>query len=398
MNHQKILKRAWQILWNYKTLWIFGIILAITAASPGNQGAQWTTSGQDFQNSQQWPMSPEVRSEFRELEQLLNSGFTEANFQAWVAVGIAVLCLVFLLIIAFAIFRYISQVAMIRMVDQYERNGEKVNWRSGFRLGWSRAAWRLFLFNLLVFMVLGVVFIGLLVFVSIPIMMGVMSGGEPSIVGIIATIGLAFMVIFLAIIVGTALSLFYEIYRRVVVLEDAGVVEAFRLSWQFLRRNFMDSFLMWLLLLGIRIGTAILMIPIVFLVLGIALVVGGVTGAGLFFAVQALASIGAGVAVAVTIGLILFITVIAVPMAFLEGLRQTYFSSAWTLTYRELKFINAGEGILDDGGKDDGVPPEIEKPETLQDGDEIAESGMVDQEPVEEEPEKNGEDHEVDEP
>ncbi len=27
----KILKRAWHILWNYKILWIFGILLAITA-------------------------------------------------------------------------------------------------------------------------------------------------------------------------------------------------------------------------------------------------------------------------------------------------------------------------------------------------------------------------------
>jgi len=392
MNHSKILKRAWHILWNYKTLWIFGIILAITAPSPGNQGAQFRTSGQDFQNSQQWPMSPEIHSELRELEQLLNSGFTEANFQAWVAVGIAVLCLVFLLFIAFAIFRYVSQVAMIRMVDQYERSGEKVNWRSGFRLGWSRSAWRLFLFNLLVVVIMAVVFIGLFAFVSIPVLLGVMGGGKPSIVGIIATIGLAFMVIFLAIIISTALSLFYEIYRRVVVLEDAGVVEAFRLGWQFLRRNFKDTFLMWLLLLGIRIGTAILMIPIVFLVLGIGLVVGGGTGAGLFFAVQALASTGAGVAVAVTIGLILFITVIVVPMAFLGGLRQTYFSSAWTLTYRELKFINAGEGILDDGRMDDGDTPEIEMSEPLQGGDELAESGIVDQEPVEEEPEENGED------
>ena len=33
MDHTKILKRAWAILWQYRVLWIFGIILAITASS-----------------------------------------------------------------------------------------------------------------------------------------------------------------------------------------------------------------------------------------------------------------------------------------------------------------------------------------------------------------------------
>ncbi len=29
MKHSEILKRAWKILWDYKALWIFGVILAI---------------------------------------------------------------------------------------------------------------------------------------------------------------------------------------------------------------------------------------------------------------------------------------------------------------------------------------------------------------------------------
>ena len=32
----KILKRAWHILWNYKVLWIFGVLLALTAG-----GSEW---------------------------------------------------------------------------------------------------------------------------------------------------------------------------------------------------------------------------------------------------------------------------------------------------------------------------------------------------------------------
>ena len=31
----KILSRAWQILWKYKVLWIFGLLLALSGAGGG---------------------------------------------------------------------------------------------------------------------------------------------------------------------------------------------------------------------------------------------------------------------------------------------------------------------------------------------------------------------------
>ena len=45
MDHMKVLKRAWQILWSYKALWIFGIILALTTSSGSNSGGN---GGQHF--------------------------------------------------------------------------------------------------------------------------------------------------------------------------------------------------------------------------------------------------------------------------------------------------------------------------------------------------------------
>ena len=36
----KILKRAWHILWNYRILWIFGILLAITTGGGGGKHVQ----------------------------------------------------------------------------------------------------------------------------------------------------------------------------------------------------------------------------------------------------------------------------------------------------------------------------------------------------------------------
>ncbi len=33
MNHANVLKRAWETLWRYRVLWIFGVIVALTATS-----------------------------------------------------------------------------------------------------------------------------------------------------------------------------------------------------------------------------------------------------------------------------------------------------------------------------------------------------------------------------
>ena len=33
MNHKNVLKKAWQVLWRYKALWLFGVLLALTSVS-----------------------------------------------------------------------------------------------------------------------------------------------------------------------------------------------------------------------------------------------------------------------------------------------------------------------------------------------------------------------------
>ena len=33
MNHKNVLTRAWHVLWRYKALWLFGVLLALTSVS-----------------------------------------------------------------------------------------------------------------------------------------------------------------------------------------------------------------------------------------------------------------------------------------------------------------------------------------------------------------------------
>src|ERR1051325_965322 len=78
MDPVKILRRAWYILWNYRTLWIFGLVLAVATASSaghgsGNNGVHYhQDSGQ---NQQVTPQS--MQEAFREFNQELHKLFRE---------------------------------------------------------------------------------------------------------------------------------------------------------------------------------------------------------------------------------------------------------------------------------------------------------------------------------
>lgn len=339
MNHIDILKRSWKILWSYKTLWIFGVILALTGGSMARNGGNGQATFSGDQADYQLPLPHEVQSELDTLNEALDFAFAPVNLGAWIGVAVALMCFIFLLIVLFAIARYVSLVALIRMVDGYESSGEKVTWRQGFRLGWSRAAWRLFLIELLVLLAVFLAIILLFACAALPLLLGLaVSDGTP-VLGIVGTIGLAFLVIFLMIVVGIALSLFLEMVRRLCVLQDLGVVESLRQGWLFLRQNFRDVFVMWLLVLGIRIALFIAMIPLVLLLVGFGLLVGGGIGVALYFAIAAFGSTIAGIITAVVVGILVLISVIAIPMTFLAGLMETYFSTTWTLTYRQLSLL-----------------------------------------------------------
>ena len=102
------------------------------------------------------------------------------------------------------------------------------------------------------------------------------------------------------------------------------------------KQNLKDVGLMWLITVGLRIGWAILMIPVVLLLLVVSGVLGGILGllagglTGLAFGGAAPWIVGG------LIGVPIFILVMAVPLSLLGALFEVFMSSTWTLTYREL--------------------------------------------------------------
>jgi len=328
MDYGKVLKRSWEILWRYRVLWVFGVIVALTAAGGGGGGGgpqmSWSGDGEG-------PGVPTIPPEV---------------VGTLVAIGVGLLCLIVILAIVGLIAQYVSQTALIRMVDDYEETGEKRGVRQGFRLGWSRTALRLFIIDLLTRLpsVLVAFLLVLLGVGGVAWMFLTPEGATVvSVIGAVAAIGLGFLLILVAIVVSLVVSLFRQFFFRVCALEELGVIESLRQGYYFVRRHLRDAVLMWLIMIGLEIAWMMVMIPLVLVLLVVAALVAGLP-ALLVAGLAAFALEGpAPWILAAVIGLPIFILVMAAPLTFLGGLAEVFKSNVWTLTYRELRALEGLE-------------------------------------------------------
>jgi hypothetical protein len=343
MNHIQVLKRSWNILWSYKALWVFGILLALTGAEAFN-GSNSGIRGNLSPDSGQWqPVRAEqlqdlpegIREAVEDLDRELTGGVPMEIVNTVLAVVVVLVCLALAAVVIATIVRYVSRTALIRRVDGYEASGEKADWRAGFRLGWSRPAARLFLIDLLIFLAFFVGIIATMSIAAVPLLLSIALGGLAPIAGTVMTIGLGMLAVFAAIVAGALVAMARELFYRECALRGRGVIESIRCGVQSLRANFVNLFLLWLLLLAIRIVFFVAMIPVALILLAVGLVIGAGTGAVLYLALQT-ASVWTAIIVGAVVGLLLLIVVVGAPTAFLRGLRETYLSTAWTLGFREL--------------------------------------------------------------
>lgn len=332
MDHLKVLKRAWEITWRYPVLWVFGIILALTTAQRGRgPQAQYNLKGEDFSPGGDFYIG-EIPSEVLGI---------------LVAIGIGLACVIVILIIASVVARYVAETSLIRMVDDYEETGEKRSVRQGFRLGWSRTALRLFLINLLIGLPTALAFILLFALALAPLLLWTTKSTAAGVVGTVATIGLGFLFVLLAIVVSIVLSLLRRFFWRVCALEELGVIESIRQGYGVVRQHLKDVGIMWLIMVGLGLAWIIVMIPVTLLLLVIGVMLGGfpallVGGLASLFFEGAVPWILAG-----AVGIPIFILVVAAPALFLGGLVEVFKSSTWTLTYRELRALESVEPDLD---------------------------------------------------
>jgi hypothetical protein len=365
MDYAKVLKQAWKNVISYRALWIFGILLALTTASTSNaalsqsswadedrQGLLGTGITLDWQRgdetfweafSDAWADARiEMRRGFAEANRELTTLFRQdlgLNWQVDILKFLTVLLWVAVsLYIAGRVLHYMSETALIKMVDDQEQTGEKRRGRDGWRMAWSRTSWRLFLIDLVIDIPAAIVFLILFALVFAPLLLWGLGITEVGLLSVAFTSGLFFLFIFLAIIAGQAIKLLKQFARRTCALEDAGVFDSIGRGFKLLRKQLKEAGLVWLILVGVNIGYPILVGIFAILLLAIAVVIGG--GLGLLSGLTANA-LGAAspILTGFAVGVPLFLLVMIIPLVFLDGLKMVFVSSTWTLTYREVRTL-----------------------------------------------------------
>jgi hypothetical protein len=330
MDHIRILRRAFEITRRYRVLWIFGLFIALSTARGSNPQTQYSLDRGDLDRF-------DFPREFPGWENFPNWQFTPQIGATLVALGIGLICLVLILAVLFAILRYVSITASIRMVNRYEETGEEVNFRTGWRMGWDRAALRLFLIDLLFGLGGFILFIVLMALAAAPLLLWITRSEVFGILGTISTAGLFVLVVLLLIIIAAAVSLLSQFFHRAAVLENLGVFDAIRRGWAIFRSRLRDIIIMGLILFGLGLLFAIAIIPVALLLVVLGVLVGGLPAFAAALAVQQFVQNNApAIITAIVIGLPIFLLVVSVPLLFLRGLFEIFTSSSWTLTYREI--------------------------------------------------------------
>ena len=351
----KILKRAWQILWDYKVLWIFGILLVLTVGGSGNGNNGGSSTGYQFSENapplyqQNWhPNTPEEREFVQWIEESIVPlvEYPGENVTTWIWIGVVVLLVILVVSAIGALIHYPSEAALFRMVDGYEATGEKVGFKAGWKLGWTRRSFRVWVIDLVVNLpvfLFGLIMLGMVIILIV----NAFRGNEGAIIAsALALAGGVLLLLFPLIILMAFLGLLRQFFARQAVLEGAGIGASFRQGWAMFKRHWKSSALMWLIMFGLAIAymlgmllAVVLLIPIYALLALPAVLLALIPGMIAYL----IANLFTGTILAALIGILagipLFIMVMFAPLVLIGGWYAVFRSSAWTLAYREMKAL-----------------------------------------------------------
>lgn len=289
----KILTRSWQIIWNYKVLWIFGILAGFAS---GNGGSSNSNS---YRTSQNDPSSfPGGMGRFTQQ--------ASEFFQQYMLIIIGVCFALVLLSIAFYALGMMGRIGMLKGVYKVEGGATSLM----FAELWSGSMpyfWRFFGLNLLV---------GLAFFVLI----------IPFVVIAIATagIGLACLLPFICLLVpvGWAVNIILEQAQAAIVAEDLTMFDGFKRGWEIAKSDIVGMIVLSLILgIGGGIIGFVMALPIIAAMLPLVFSIGSFQSGN--FPPTAWISV-------VCCGIYLPVLIL------LNGVLTAYIKTAWALSYMQL--------------------------------------------------------------
>lgn len=297
MDYIKILKRAMEITWRHKALWLFGFLLAFFSGGGGG----------NLSRTLQYRMRP---------GESLPLGLT-------LGIILFLASLAFVFVLAGIVLTNISRGALIGMVHEVEE-AEHTNISSGWHIGWSRFL-PLIGIDLLTGIPLLILVVVLISLGLSPLVLLFFQKRALTILGVALTVLFMLLIIGLLIIAGAALGLWRDFAYRHCVVERKGVLDSLRGAYQVVRQNLRHAGVIWLLLFGIDLLVGFVMVPIALIALGMA-----AAPAGILYATTE------SVALAVVSGILIAIPAILL-LTFVAGIYQVFRSATWTLTYLALQ-------------------------------------------------------------
>ncbi|NIS80240.1 MAG: hypothetical protein GTO14_08530 [Anaerolineales bacterium] len=294
MDISAIFKRAWEITWKHKGLWLLGILA--NCSGGGSQGSS---------NISRLPEYDVGGGEFPQIERWLQS----IPEETWIAIGIAIFCGVILLAFIFWVLATIGNSGLIAGF-QIAETGGTVTLANAFQLGISYF-WKL----LVIQFILGLASLLVIVPVIIGgILMTVLTLG----IGLICLIPL----ICLLFPLGIAISIYTLLTQIALIVEELDIAAAFRRAWEVFGSNLGQVIVMGLILgIGGFVVGLILAIPLVLMAL--PFIVGLIVGTD----TSSLAGLSATI-----LGILLYLPFLLVA----GGIMRTFITGSWTLTYRDL--------------------------------------------------------------
>jgi hypothetical protein len=370
MDYGRVLKRALEMGWRYRVLWLFGAILALTATNGFYFGYDWVQDEDWYKAGARIPIrvnedttiylpgeglaidltdpggiSIEVDGrEWLGFEELFTEVIPHDVWVILIAFGVVLGGM----IVVGTVARYVAEAALIRMVSDTEATGQAPGLRRGLRLGFSRSAGRLFLIDLLINLPLTVAFVLLFLLALSPLLLWISGSTAAGIAGTTATAGLFFLAIALSLVVSVVLSPLVQMIRRACGVEGLGVIASIRRGFAVARGHLKETVVVWLIWVGIRLLWMFATVPVFLVLLPLTLlfiVAGAALGAVATVMVGGLLTLFFEGAVPWIVGAVaglpVFILVMIAPMLFLGGLVEVVKSSIWTLTYRELRALES---------------------------------------------------------
>ena len=247
MDFGALLTRSFEITWRHRALWLYGFLLALFGGAGGGLNFRLpggTSGGAPSTPSTTPPGVPPVSGvpPINEIGRAISS----IPAGVWLTVGLAIACLVLVLIIVSVIIQSVSRGALIGMVGEVETTG-RTSIRDGWHYGWSRFGWRVFAIGFLIG--LAVLFLALIVagvFVAFGLGAGAAaasrSGFSAALIPVFCLVLL--IVVPLALVVSFLITTLYNLATRHAVLEDHGVIDSLGAAWDLVKANWMNLFIL----------------------------------------------------------------------------------------------------------------------------------------------------------